>query len=331
MLNKKIVAIFLVLVITFSQVAFADEYKVRDDSTKPVVHDEGNPLAKLNYSINTEFDGIKRAPSGQYAMQVATDNGMVSIPVGKYALDLMNAKNYDALRKTKNISREIRESLEENRESLAATGNTNVKVTIFSPDLLQTNTAMSRSTGYVYTTYKGVQMKSEQVFYEGINSGTKSIKTGKTTADYASGLKEFIVIAASEASKKFSLTANAISLLKAFGVKFPNYETLANTSDFLEFRVIYDKVDQWTYGSTANGWKCGLRSQKVKIKDVRTELHLFTVQTKKGETNPVTVKPNKSYTTKNFSSPWAETYKWFTGTNEVERLSWKPGSTTYYF
>jgi hypothetical protein len=338
---KKIISVLLITCLSFSLCNVAlmaepsSETEVLEEDTTFAEVVKGNDIySQKDYTIKTKYEGIKQSVDGYYAMTIETKNGIEAIPVGKLDIDLANDNDVKNAISNTNISPEIKERLEMRHKQIVDFGYKTVKATLFSSDLLPTkiNSTSTDSTkatsSTTYYTYKGAQMKSDKLFYSGLNTDYQRVSSGSTAHTVADGIFDVILIVTSS-NKYINFFATGISLFQAFCNMFGTWAT-GSTSDFVSVRLIYDNTDQWTYRKVNNQWLLGLCSQKAVVTNIASEQYYYNSAQQAGKTYSPERSVSVTHKSPHFDSPWATAYQWCY--NPVDEwMKWRCGSVTFVF
>lgn len=175
-------------------------------------------------------------------------------------------------------------------------------------------------------------MKNYQVVYKSLSSGTQRIKQGKSASKFASQIPSLILtLLGNTAKKELQVLSFKGSLLQIFYNVFGSDSVSANTRDYIELDLDFDKVDQWTYAKLGDSYYIGLFSQKVIIREAEIKQYYYNAKKRKGN-KVVTNKRGLSKVIKgeHYSSPWATAYT-FAGNPRNENVHAKWGGVTFYF
>lgn len=327
---KKLISIILMtsFVLSLGTVSYANEISYNNETVDALISNG------QIYTLDTVFEGIKQSDDGFYAMEIEAlardDSGF--IPVGKLDIDITDESQMEEVLSSDVIPNEIKQEIERKKEiALKSECEDQITMTFFSTELLnsQPNGISPRNT--TYKTYNGYEMRSDKLYTYGLDTGYEFVQSGKNTKTEASKIADIVIIVAGVLPfKSVSLTAGGISLFQFFVNANTGITATGHTSDFAQVALIYDVVDQWTYARLNGDWSIGLISQQVKITSVDTRQYYYDINARTGETVNSSYSPNKTFSTKNFSSPWAKALQW-AGNPEYEKIEWKLGSATFDF
>jgi len=133
MLKRKLSLLLMILIVTMyvpsivlaeSFTDISDELVSLDVSQQLPDFIVGNDLySRESYTIDTEFDGIKKSPNGYYAMSIQTKSGLKSVPAGKLDINLANSGDIKKLQKDPRITQEIKDRILSLSEQVSKGGN----------------------------------------------------------------------------------------------------------------------------------------------------------------------------------------------------------------
>lgn len=319
-----------------------DELISLDDSQQLPDFIVGNDLySRESYTIDTEFDGIKKSPNGYYAMSVQTKSGLESVPAGKMDINLANTGDIKKFQKDPRITQEMKNRILLLSEQVIKNGDSLVVATIFSTELLpplatesNTNllTAANSTTTTSYCTYNGALMRSDIVVYTGLGTQTFSIVRGTGTKDITKTIVDTSVTLVGATTKLASVAffANGYSLLSSFISLYGSSYVTGSTSDFAEAHVTYNCSDQWTYRQVGNEWYLGLCSQKAVITKMYQRQYYYNSTTRTGKEYVTDRSVSVTIKSPHFDSPWATAYQ-YCMSPQIEWMSYKVGGITLYF
>ena len=177
-------------------------------------------------------------------------------------------------------------------------------------------------------TYQGHPMRSDKTFYYNLSTGWGYAVHGTASRSRANAITNLILSAVSTVSTP--IVSTGITLFQAFVDLYGSTPLTGHTDDYLQVKLEYNKVEQYTYGkmSANDSWRLGLHSQSVTVKKIFVEEYFCT--------NGVGHTLNKSYSknlnkvTQHYDSPWATA--WSSINNPmVETVSWKVYGTYVSF
>lgn len=292
----------------------------------PIVIMGNDEYSLKNYDTPTQYEGINRSQDGCYALEINTTKGKEYVPVGKLDIDLTNVAEVDSIISNEKIEEEVKKSILDLHQEILNENISCEKVTLFSSQLLQSSAPGTRST---YYTYQGAQMKSDRLVSTGLNTKYKTVKNGTGTKNVANGISQVILTVLSS-NKYINFFSNGINLLQAFNDVFGTTWATGSTSDYLQVRLIYDDIKQWTYRKMGNEWRLGLCTQKSTVTNIASEQYYFNSAKNAGKTLARNRNVSVVHKSPHFDSPWATAYQWVTSPL-TEWVSWKCGSVTFSF
>lgn len=269
-----------------------------------------------------------RSEDGYYAEEINIDGDDVWLPVGRLDIDLLDLDALEDTLRKNDIPVEVRTELLSASKIAMVRGSKSAKASFFSPDLV-VNTNSSGSTTTTYYTYSGHKMKSVRVYYSGISTGWEYISTGVKTKDIADDIASFILSAVGINFKTISIIATGITLFQAF---LNDHGSIAggHRDDYLQIRLIYDDIKQWTYAQNGDEWILGLCTEQVTVTKVGSEQYYYNTLSGTGHTTTTDRAVNVVQKSEHFDSPWATAWQWLS-TPLTEWIYWKVGSKTFYF
>lgn len=272
--------------------------------------------ASATYTNMTIFEGIKASDNGQYAIS-STDGG--EVPVGMLQVDLLDEEQYSAVLTNPDLSEPVKESLASKRDHALEIGESKQYVFIFSPRLLDENTAGTYAipAGRTEYTWNGHKFMIERVYTYDVHSGFEYIQRGVSTKQVASTITD-ITLGVASLSNKFSFAASGISLLKIFlnALNLSNANYISGFSDdYIQADVISDVCEQWTWGkhlSTDPDWFLGVYTRRVFVKQVRVEQYYYVSSLSGYKLSPNTIYPNHEIKGAHFTDDWQQacSYAW---------------------
>jgi hypothetical protein len=268
-------------------------------------------------------------------MTFQTKDGEKAIPVGKIDINLANPNQIIDAINNRLISPEVKERLKMRHKQVVESGYMVAKATFFSPDLLPNNKSVSTSYSAqppyttTYYTYNGSQMKSEQLFYDNLDTQYQVISSGSLAKNIADNICNLAVIAVTKI-KYVNFFTTAISLYDAFANAYGASWATGATNDYVQVKLIYDNTDQWTYRNINGDWYLGLVSQKAVISNIASVQYYYNKAKLSGKTFERSRNVSVTHKSSDFDSPWAVAYQWCN--NHVnETLSWQCGGVLFYF
>ena len=310
--------------------------------TKNVVIPPKVGLTQKTYSIQTEFEGIKKSVDGYYALEVESGDGKVMVTVGKLEIDLKDKESYEKLMEKSSVSEQAKEQI---RSAIKA-GATSVGV--FSSFLLeeqeQAKLAQSMSPqnipipdpGWYYPIYNGVECAMEVLQFYSLDTGTKRFRTGSDVHQHAGDTIEFFITAAGIVSTPIAYLDTGLSLLEFFLNKWGIASVAGSRQDFIEGKIKYNLCVKNTFAKNALGaWQLGSITRCAVVFYTYTYEYMFFYKNGVGRTEHAEIirgaldreESNWSATqpSKNFLSPFANAIaNVVAGTTNNERLYWKP-------
>jgi len=270
------------------------------------------------YTLSTEFESIMKSADGDYAMKIDSTGSLV--PVGRLDILLDDEDAVNEVLEMEDISDEVKEYLLRLSEKVTSEPeNAGAVATLFSQDLIP----KTRAT--VYYTYKGMSMKSDQVYVYNISSGYQFKKTGTAALTAAQAVYEVGMYVGGFFCDAIGLGGTLISIFEALAGG--NVYT-ANASDFTQMELKYDGVSQWTYGQIGSDWYVGYASQKVTVNYI--DRYQQFVVGGVGKQYHSYQYPYKTIKSTDFDLPWDTAY-YHLYSPIAEWVSYKVNGTTWYF
>jgi hypothetical protein len=260
-LSKKFISVLvaLAMLLALSAAAFAAEGiqeagEILPDTVFGFVIEGNDSYSQKEYTIETEFEGVRESSDGFYAMEVDTIIGAEKLPVGRLDVDLADANAVQALMENVNVSEAVKTAVQEKRALVLANDIDSLIVTLFSQNLLSVNSLpnaddslLRSSSAQSYYTYNGSQMMTEKLYSYGLSTGWEYIQSGNNTRTVAATVYNITLAVVSVATKTLGFLAAGISIFQAFVNQFGSSWATGHTSDYAQARLIYDDVSQWTY------------------------------------------------------------------------------------
>ncbi|MDR0813516.1 MAG: hypothetical protein LBO63_05910 [Oscillospiraceae bacterium] len=322
---------------------------------------KGNDFySQKSYSRPTGYDGIRASADGYYAMEYDVTGGKETVPVGRLDIDLCDTDAVSAAMERTDISAQAKAAIFARHEQALANGVESLTTTLFSSDLLYDDGALAaqlsagsnsliadgllayKSAGAfiatplstvstTYYTYNGSSMKSEKMYTNGLNTGWQYVQRGATTGTTAGNIFSAIITIGGATIKTVPIPylAAAISLLQSAINQIAANTISGHTSDFLQVRIIYNDVQQWTYLNAGGEWLLGLASQQVTVTQNSSEQYYYNAAAG-GRTFTSNRTVNVVTKTDHFDSPWAYAYQ-YAYNPRSEGITAKVGSKTLYF
>lgn len=290
--------------------------------------DKNREYIESVYTIDTEFDGIKKTENNEYAAIVSDGDLDVALPVGRIDADILNEKSFEELMSVltaEDVSNKLVEDIKAKHDQMMENGVSTCNISIFSPEFLASNTREVK-----YYTYKGTQMKSEFVYYTGCDTMYQTVASGSAAVTVAMSLVSIGFGYAGNISKVLPLVGSGISLYQMFESVYGSTWATGSTSDKVQINVNYNNTVQYTSANVGGSWYTGLVTQKVTSNYVKSLQFYWNREANSGKTltkdNYHTINDKSPH----YDNPWAEAYQnMYVG--ETEWLSWKAGGRTFSF
>lgn len=329
------ISLVLAIVLTFGFAANAFAATVTPTTGKELVEVRKgtDTFSKKTYNLNTEFDGIRKSADNFYAMEVDTPDGKDVVPVGKLTINLASPESVKTALSNEGVAPEIKKDLLEKHQMFTNEPNANFgnsEVVLFSTELLpKDNTSKSQTPITTYSEYNGARMRTDILYYTGLNTQYRTVAQGKSTAQTASSIVNIALVCAGFAEQAvLNFFLNSLSLLQAFINEFGPEWATGSTSDHLQVRLIFDSTIKYTYREVGSNWYLGLCTQKVNITNIASEQYYYNGNS--GKTFTYDRDVSKVYKSPHFDSPDATAYQWYNST-KTEWLSWQCGSVMFSF
>lgn len=326
---KKLFSAILVFAIaaSFTIPTLAAEANTLTAHELTVVHGTDSFSTK-EYTCATEFENIKASTDGCYALEVDTAEGTAEIPLGRLDVDLMVPAQYQSAMNRSDITDDIKTALKNKRIIALENECVSMPITIFSQTLLPAN--RNGKNNSTYFTYDGVPMRSDFVYSTGLNTGWRVVASGNNSDTVASTLTNIGLVAIGFINTPLAFLSGGISVLQAFTDAYGDEWISRNTQDFVQVRLIYNCIDQWTYAKVGNTDYLGLCTQKVTITKIGSEQYYYNTQYNQGKTFDTERIVNTVVKSEHFDSPWATAWQWV-GNTATEYVAWTACGKTYYF
>jgi hypothetical protein len=321
------------------------------DASEIAVVIKNDELARKDFTIDTEFNGVKRSADGFYAMEVVVGNDEVMIPVGRLDIDVDDEEGFAIAMQREDISEAAKEEITQNRENMLALGMLDdYEVTVFSQLLLTSDEAQtivystrSKRTGIssngvtpfsvTNVTWNGIPMVLEDVVQTGLNTTYKTVSTGIETSNVARDITNIGLIAVGLVNTPLSIFATAMSLLTYYLDYLSLTTVTPNYNDTLQVRLIYNKTTRSAFWNDGGIWKLGVITRKVTVTNIATEQFYYNGG------NGVTVPSNRNVSQvkagANYDSPYSEAYLRASNPSLFstldEQIKWGVGNLTFLF
>ena len=280
------------------------------------------------YMEETSFEGVKRAASGEYAICVpasTTGNQDLYLPVGRLDIDVDTLTHNNSILESTNLEPETKEYIENLKKQALQEGNTDMTITVFSPELLP---ATRGSHEFYYTTPSGREMKGEYVYAYDLERHVTHVE-GTKAAEYAEDIYTLAVIGAGFGPGPLPFIAAGVSLIDFF-IDSTGYTAIGGAEDWCYMDIKYDSYTQFTYDHNGTAdWCLLLTTQKVLVDRIVTKQHYKVTDTQYRSVDH-TIYPNATYVTPNFEDPWDKALA-SAPYGDSEVLSFKFAGKTFYF
>ena len=226
----------------------------------PVAASEKNEiLYEIQNVTQSEDIGFTEIGQGIYLCEGTDGSEYVT---GGAEIDLTSEESVNSILSNPYLEQEIKDEVLEAYYLVQNMGQ-EVECMVYSPDLIPENPEIQPyATIEKYSTYNGLQMKSEIIQLNGLNTGRKRAVAGRGTKNLCSGLKTLVVTALSVAIGEIPVIGSGLSVLQAFNDLYGSNIATGSTEDYLEIGLKYDRCNQFTYCQTSpNIWELGLCSQ----------------------------------------------------------------------
>lgn len=271
----------------------------------------------------TQFEDIQQLSDGRY---IVADSDTSFYQTGRLDVNLQSSESVSNAIANPNLSQEVKNEIMSKHELAVQTGQELV-CTVFSPELLTNKVARDLS---IYSTYNGMRMRSDYIYTYGVSTGWEYLSTGSSTSNLADSIVNFLLLAGS-ASKVVNFVSAGKTVLDFFVDVFGTSYITGHRNDYLQMRLIYDDVKQWTYREYAYGtedWRLGLCTQKVTITQVGVEQYYYNGSSGQTETSDVSV--NTVFSSEHFDIPNPIAYQWISSPL-TEWVEWQCAGKTFFF
>lgn len=243
------------------------------------------------------------------------------IPVGRLDIPLSNEKTVIECLSNVELADETKEYIiglySKYKES---DDNSSMVVTVFSPDLLP----KTRTTITEYYTYNGMRMKTEAVHLSSISTPYRLDEQGSHVLNLSNSISSILVSVAGYFSTSVGLGGSLLSFFEALAgdVEY------ATANDFVQLRIVYDDVKQYTYGERYDGWYLGCITEHVHIATVEEFQHFLVNDV--GTSKRTYQYPKANIKSPDYSNPWAKAYANLLNP-EAQYVSYTIRGNTWYF
>ena len=289
-----------------------------------------NELLTESYTTETTFRDVKKSPDGRYAIELTTSIGTEYLPVGRLDINLLDSSSVDNTLQRDDIPTEVKAEIQKKQERAIANGSNSASVSYFSSALMETQDGLTtRSNDSIYYTYQGHEMRSDRLYSYGDSTGWEYIVSGTKTETVTSALFNVAFSAAGLAFTSVSILSTGAAVIKAFTDLFGLGWITGHSSDYLQMRLFFDDIKQWTYGKTGSGWQLGLCTEKVTLLKVGHEQYYYN-NGRGGELENSDRSVKQVMMSEHFDSPWATAWQWTTAPL-TEWVTWKVHNKTFVF
>lgn len=286
-------------------------------------------LLQKSYVQETNFDGIMESADGYYALKISASSAPKSIdylPVGRVDIDLLDADEVDLVLENDKIPPEIKAEIERKQKQAVSSGTESARVTFFSSELLE-NTSANNS---IYYTYNGHEMRSDRLYTYRSNTGWEYIKQGTTTRIVAASLFNIGLGFLGIKLVPVSILSSGLAVITAFTSVFGNNWIGGHAEDFLQMRLQFDDVKQWTYGNAGDGWRLGLCTENVVLTKIGVEQYYYNKESRIGRSQTSDNYVNVNVKSPHYDSPWATAWQYMLSPEE-EWINWKVAESVFSF
>lgn len=261
-------------------------------------------LADTPSVVSTEFQDVKKT-SADYVLTVGDGSDEFEYPVGRVDISFANAESVAAVLNDNRIPQEVKDHIARRYTTAVEEGNTNITMVYFSQELLPQTRGWAEPE---YRTINGTYMRTDRLYETGIPA-EKRIASGQAVAQVLGSLSDLTLLAAGMAGGvSVSLTASGISLLQILINKGKDDYVTGSRDDYIDIKITYDCVTQWTYASIGSDWQLGLVSQKGTITQIEYEVYTYSEELG-GNTEKDSRNVTATHKSESFSSPWNKAYQ----------------------
>jgi hypothetical protein len=273
------------------QLFFPESIKLQKDS-------EGSITA-----FSTETEQIYKAKDNQYYFYDDVNN---VYPVKRFDIDLSKIKEgnsnsnvkasrlVDELLMSYDLPQEIYEDIQNTVEKIKAGEITVEGVAIYVPEL---NHEVQPAANHGDT-------KHSLTHYYNVDTTYKDVKTGSSTYRVAESFTDVIFDVAGYNNYVAAFNSGLTALQAFFNAVGPQTIT-GNYQDKFQLRVVYDKIDKWTYvyNSYNNAWLLGAKTQQGTVNKIDSLQYYWISSINTGKSAELRTNPYKTYRTPNFLDP----------------------------
>lgn len=278
---KRCLSLLLLLSLVLSLCSFASASNAQYDNKVQVIG--MNPYPTKIYSKTTQFDEIKEAEDGTFAMEIETAQGVAYIPVGKYEFNVANYTEVMSVLERDDISDDVKKGIEEKYQEAVSVGAEIVIATIYSQDLLNQDgeseeNSVSLFSQYdfpQYVTWNGHEMKNDFVSYTGMSSGFVNVAKDSAASRAAAAIKTVAIIVGTAVSKELAILSTGIELFKAFCNLFGISAVPGTVGDYLQVCITHNDLHRYVYGKVGNDWYLGLLCKEITITRIQSKQHYY--------------------------------------------------------
>lgn len=296
-----------------------------------VKFDKQYEIASKIYTADTTHQDIKQSSTGNYALELETPYGTALQPVGRLDVSVEDESSFNELIANEDVPAEIKNAIRAEYERAKEIGNEDLEITYFSPSLLEP-ASVTGGDETITVVYNGLNMRSDRVYYSNISTGWEYVQTGNKVVELVSTLYSVALIGAGLISAPvIPFVVAGLSLLQLFAQEYTDAVVSGRYDDFVQVRITFDRVDQWTHVQSGDVWYLGLMSECVTVKQIGTYIQLYDSASRTALPNDTVRDVNIYAPTESFESPWATAYQWYHTMTYYESITWKVGSKTFDF
>lgn len=225
----------------------------------------------VSSSLPQEDTTIKQTEDG-YVMVVGEGDSAEEYPVGRIDISFSDPESVAVALNHSGVSQEIKDHISEKYAFALQTGNTNIKMVLYSQELLPKSRGFLPS---VYNIYNGVQMRTD-ILEQTLVTRTVEVASGRDMSSELGLVFDLTVTSIGMISEQaVALFAGGVSLLTTLIRAGLASYTTGSDGSFAETSIGYDLVTQWTYCNIGDDWQLGLITQAGVITKVNTRIALY--------------------------------------------------------
>lgn len=278
------------------------------------------------YCFQSKYNAVMENAAGDYALLVEEEGEEpVLLPVGCIQVDLLDSDAVNEVLERTNLSEETKNAVEKmaSKAEPCSECDTCNLISVFSPDLLPKSRGISTS----YYTYKGMQMKVEQIT-KADHAGFASIGGGTQASTIWKGITNAILSAAGIVSTKVSIFGTGLTLLDAVRSASNCNNVYPAGGNDVQAKVRYTGTTRYTYANVQD-WMLGCVSHSVLVEEIEFSYDVYENMERalKGD---FICNVNRTVQSESYSNHWEVGYYNYNFAKVDGEIELKLGSKTFW-